>query len=220
MSSAKPEKCVDWRIWGNMREVELFQACLLSLNLDPENVEPMQHAWMIGNAGESGPYFELGKETESEYRKRLMLLKNNLTNREHFSPGRMNLENPNFWGVRLPEFAAWALTIPLELPDELVALARPREVRMQSEISAPMPEENKISTQSSVTELPTRLRENLLRTIIVLAIEGYRFDPSAKKNDAIKQIVEDLKKYNVNLTDDTIRGYLTDARKLIELPKN
>lgn len=120
-------KPIDWHYWQNMQEVALWQACLLSLNMNPDAMQYSKHSWMMGPY--DGPHFELksfpSDQDLDNYRKRLNLLKSNLPNREHFSPGKVNMESSNSSGVKLPEFAAWIKGIGLSIPDELEAIACP-----------------------------------------------------------------------------------------------
>ena len=66
--------------------------------------------------------------------------------------------------------------------------------------------------------LSTRERESLLKLIIGMAIAGYSYNPSAKRNDAVADITNDLEKLGIELSDDTIRKYLNEAKEL--LPQN
>lgn len=59
--------------------------------------------------------------------------------------------------------------------------------------------------------LATRERDSMLKLIIGMAIQGYRYDPRAKRNDLIRDITNDLEKTGVPLSDDTIRKYLAEG---------
>lgn len=64
-------------------------------------------------------------------------------------------------------------------------------------------------------DLGTRERETLLKIIIGMAVEGYRYDPNAKRNIAVSEIVKDLEALGVAVSDDTVRKYLKSASQLL-----
>lgn len=59
--------------------------------------------------------------------------------------------------------------------------------------------------------LGTRERETLLKLVLGMAIEGYRFDPRAARNEAPAEIASDLAKHGMQLSDDTVRKWLKEA---------
>lgn len=71
-----------------------------------------------------------------------------------------------------------------------------------------------------ITEKPllTRERDTLLKLIIGLAIEGYRYAPRASRNEAIGEISRDLQKLGIALDQGTIRKWLQEASQI--LPNN
>lgn len=113
--------------WNHTPEVELWQASLLSLNLDPHLMTHDREGWMNGPGG--GPFLTdasfPNKSVKDEYLLRLRLLSKNLSNRDFFSPCTLNMASPNKCGVLLSEFAAWACDVVKwpDLPPELVAIA-------------------------------------------------------------------------------------------------
>jgi len=117
----------DWGFWRNIPEVELWQACALAVDLDPDKVMFSRNGWMAGE-GDHGPFIESdsfgGTEQATAFHKRLRLLKTNLSNREQFSAGKLSMSASHKHGVKLSEFASWAARIGLDVPAELAALAR------------------------------------------------------------------------------------------------
>jgi hypothetical protein len=65
--------------------------------------------------------------------------------------------------------------------------------------------------------LSTRERESLLKLVIGMAVEGYRYDPGVQRSDRIPEIAEDLEKAGVALDVDTVRKYLKEASQLLPL---
>lgn len=76
---------------------------------------------------------------------------------------------------------------------------------------------NKLSDENSEREKPlgTRERDNLLKTIIGMAIMGYGYDVKSKKSTIPQEIVDDLAKVNISLSVDTIRTYLNNGSEFI-----
>lgn len=111
-----PSMPVKWRLWLNMREVHLWEATLLSMDIDPKCGRPDPDF-------EDDGVFKSYAEHE-EYKDRLKLLRSNLGDPEYFRPGTLNLGDPELHSVQLSEYAVWASQIRFEnLPSELVAIA-------------------------------------------------------------------------------------------------
>ncbi len=67
-------------------------------------------------------------------------------------------------------------------------------------------------------ELKTRERDTLLKMIIGMAIKGYVYNPTAKKNTAITEIESDLKELGIPVSDDTIRKWIKEALEIKPRP--
>lgn len=61
--------------------------------------------------------------------------------------------------------------------------------------------------------LTTIERDSLLKLVIGMAIKGYSYDPTAKKNSAVAEIAADLTLLGLQLGDDTIRKYLKQGNE-------
>lgn len=68
---------------------------------------------------------------------------------------------------------------------------------------------NEIPTK--IKPLESRERDTLLKLVIGMAIKGYRYDPMALKNTAIKDIVDDLADLGISIDTDTARKHLKAA---------
>ena len=121
----------DWEFWLRMPNVKVWQACALSLGIDPDSMKHDRNSWMLGGSG--GPIFESGTfendAEKTEFYKRLRLLMANLHDRDHFSPGVLNTRSAHLSELRFPEFAAWTLSIGWTIPEELAKLAVPDKER-------------------------------------------------------------------------------------------
>jgi hypothetical protein len=118
----------NWKEWKHMPEVQVWQACALSLDIEPSSIKWYPRSW------ETGPYSDQLFEDESfqsenekkEFKSRQRILLNNLNSKENslwFSP---NLNRPNLGEVSLPEFAAWCSSVEWSIPEELATLAKNR----------------------------------------------------------------------------------------------
>jgi hypothetical protein len=117
----------NWKEWKHTPEVRGWQACALSLGIDPHSMKHSDSGWMAGPwhdplfAPESFP----SEDAKAEFELRRRLLLANLSNSAFFSPGFLNTSTPGNHGVRLSEFAAWAASEMKwdDLPPELAAMA-------------------------------------------------------------------------------------------------
>lgn len=118
----------DWKFWGEMPQVKLWQAVALSLNLDPDGIDAdcidsedltlecdSVRYKLFGHDEDAPP----SNETLANFSKRLRLLVANLSNREFFSAGTLNMGSPALHGVKLNEFAVWCFQKDIEIPDGL-----------------------------------------------------------------------------------------------------
>jgi len=105
---------VDWAFWRHKTEVELWEAAYLSFNIDPDSQKKIYQSY-----GRS--YFGPRNEKVS---KCLRLLKDNLYQRQFFSPPAFICSDSDFQLVNLSEFATWCLHIGYDIPKELTALAK------------------------------------------------------------------------------------------------
>jgi hypothetical protein len=62
----------------------------------------------------------------------------------------------------------------------------------------------------------TAERNNLLKLVIGMAVQGYKYDHRAAKSGIPKEIAGDLAQCGLALSDDTVRKYLKEAAKLLE----
>ena len=60
-------------------------------------------------------------------------------------------------------------------------------------------------------------RESVLKLIIGMAIEGYRYDPSISRSPTTKEITDDLSKVGLPISEDTVRKWLKEAAGLLPI---
>lgn len=119
----------NWREWGNMPNVEVWQACALSLNINPHSLKKCED-WE-SDTRDGFPYFRdasFPSKTISEefYLRRRVLIANLRKNPEWFTYNSLSAAGNS--SLSTSEFAAWAVSKMdwPDLPPELVALARKR----------------------------------------------------------------------------------------------
>lgn len=115
----------NWKEWRHIPSVRAWEACALSLDIEPRAMEQLSEGWMAGPG--AGPFFTdesfPDAVTAEEFRSRLRVLLANLYDRGHFSADAIHLVTPGFNKVKLCEFAAWAANVvqweglPSELSD-------------------------------------------------------------------------------------------------------
>lgn len=88
-----------------------------------------------------------------------------------------------------------------------------RHVREELDALRSAAEESKIKAGEGrkLTDLTTREVESLLKLVIGMAVQGYRFDPKAGRNSATKEIADDLAELGISLDVDTVRKWLQRA---------
>lgn len=122
------KKDVDWDFWRNMPHAMAWQACALSLNIDPDSMKHSAHGWMAGPG--RGPFFEPSsfpsRDVEDQFDKRLRLLSARITK---FHLHSIIQGAPSHCEIYLSEFAAWAVSEMKwdGLPPELVALTQKQD---------------------------------------------------------------------------------------------
>jgi hypothetical protein len=88
-----------------------------------------------------------------------------------------------------------------------------RAIAERDAARADLESERQRAQEAAASEKPLgrRERESMLKLIAGMAMEGYRHNPAAARNETVKEIVGDLHKQGVSLSDDTVRRYLTEA---------
>lgn len=119
----------DWREWSHTPNVRGWQACALSLDIDPHSICVAGDDWMVSPG--SGPIFEResfpDEETGAKFDLRMRVLVANLGS-DRFSEHRtaVDLRRPGNSFVGLDEFSSWARSIGWDIPPELDTIEPPR----------------------------------------------------------------------------------------------
>lgn len=142
----------DWEFWKEMPKIELWQACALSLNLNPDSISP--HYDGMGMMGSGLPSFRYenfpSAETLEEFNKRLRLAEANIQRQNAFCPNLINLSG----------FVKFVLNLssPWDMPPELIAMGQKPKAQISESVSAPLPNDDK--ELEAATDNPKEIRKN------------------------------------------------------------
>lgn len=185
------EVAVNWQVWQHVPDARLWEAVALSLNRDPRSINVHPQSWM-GN--------DLIFEESRPFTDRLLIAERNLTASGSGLRARSLVVGTRCQcSVSLAEFAAWALSLPWDIPPEMERMAASASMSVPGDVP--------------VTESPVTARErNTLLTIIAALCEYSGIDPTER--GAASQIAKMTEKLGATVTDDTIRkalGKIADA---------
>jgi regulator of replication initiation timing len=143
--------------------------------------------------------------------------------------------------IRPVEFLDWARQNNVHFPDELEKAVSAIEVdieqleqrceQLEQQLGELRSENQKLKSEldrlrggsspqpkgRSTKEPSKKERTSLNKLIIGMALEGYKWNPKAERNQVTKDITDDLKKCGLKLDQDTVLKYLREAAE--ELPE-
>jgi len=98
-----------------------------------------------------------------------------------------------------------------DLPKHCVMVVRTEELLdMKKRLNEP-----EAGERNGKGDLSTRERSTLLKLVLGMAIEGYRYAPDAARSEAPGEIAGDLQKHGLDVSDDTVRKYLKEATQTV-----
>ena len=184
-----------WNHWSQMRTARLWECVALSLNIDPrttslEFLKSRPHSYDLDR--------QFLRE-RAEFQSRLDIALSHdghdpLLEPDHRYPSEPHSE------FRLAEFAAWAMSFNWPIPHEMAELAESAE---------------KAEAKVEQGALHPRERDTLLKLVIGMAMDSYRYDPAAPRSKVPAEIAADLEKKGITVTDDTIRKWLKQAAETV-----
>lgn len=114
----------DWNHWRDTDKVRIWEAPLLSLNRNPNNIDFDGVQWRGILTEENVNANTLPPELDEEYKQRLWLLLKALHSSQKYFPGDEHLGFPQLRDeVPLANFAAWCLLKELTIPAGLATIA-------------------------------------------------------------------------------------------------
>jgi len=130
---------VDWDFWLHMPAVNVWQACALSLGIDPDKMKHCRNGWMAGPG--SGPFFEASSfrsdEEKTKFYKRLRLFTTHISRTQYFQIHRSSFGYGTFSETDLPyvemhmkTFVKWAISVGKwdNLSSGLLALVEKQDI--------------------------------------------------------------------------------------------
>ncbi len=184
----------NWKEWKYTPQVQVCQACALSLDIEPNSIKRNPISW------QTGPYADQLFEDESfqsenekkEFKSRQRILLNNLNSKENslwFSP---NDNRPNLGEVSLTEFAAWCRSVEWSIPQELTALAKKPD-------AAPVTKENKQTPIDPIKSIEGKEIRGVPKKEIINAFRGIHYLTDNNWSKALASPPDWLKRCRVEI---------------------
>gem|GEM_PF-6307158 len=225
---------VNWKFWLLMPEVRLWEACALSVSVDPKNMSALAEGWMAGPG--NGPFFKPTsfptKAIHDEFEDRLHLLKAWRTNTACFTLGKIDQLSPANSTVAVSEFVDWAHSAGIDLPREMAEF-KPVNLRSRTESGAmgsQLPTfaaektDNKTNKADEIRERRRALLlENKPRGAKGLILQHWEtveklHGPRADGNDVLRVLKRQLDVSESPPELKTIQNHLSDLRKQKLIP--
>lgn len=102
------------------------------------------------------------------------------------------------------KYLEWAKRRRIDFPEQLATLILSRDI-------APKPLAKPLANQEK--PLGTRERETLLKIILSMALDKYKYDPDAAKCGGVTRIVNSIRLAGFDISDDTVRAKLLEAEQ-------
>lgn len=161
----------NWKEWKYTPQVRVWEACSLSLDIEPNSIKKHQLSWMTGPGIDQ--LFEdesfQSEDEKKEFKSRQRILLNNLNSKENplwFSP---NHNRPNLGEVSLPEFASWCPSVEWPIPKELAALAKKPDAAPATK------EENKLTPSTPIKSEERQEIKGVEKKEIINAFRGIHY---------------------------------------------
>ena len=154
----------NWNKWRHVPDVTVWEAAALSLGIEPLTVQISPHSWMVE---------QLVFHESEELKTRIFVAGRNLMTDGALTAKTIVAGDPASCIVSLPRFAAWALSLPWEVPPEFADLARAAE--------------KKAPNASGAREqlLEGKARTSALKLILGMALGGYGYDPTSTRSRCV-----------------------------------
>ena len=104
---------------------------------------------------------------------------------------------------------------PREFLDWAASVGFPFSEAWQADIPSEEIEDTSQAAVAPSAELSTRERNSLLKLVIGMAVGGYAYDPKRERNEAIKDIANDLDSLGIGMDVKTIRKWLREGVEIL-----
>lgn len=176
--------------WARMQRWSLEEAVALSIGFEPCG------DWLAGADG-----MPVQNDVLAYYDKRKALIEDN------FDWGSVALPCRN----SVPDVVRWFDKVELDVPEQLLAAADKYHV-------LGIGKKAKLGRSNAADEKPLdpRERSTMLKMIITMAMEGYRYDPKAERSTIPSEIESDMNLLGVGINLETIRKHLRSGSALLD----
>lgn len=206
----------NWNEWKNTKHVKVWEACALSMDMDPNEITPQKK--MVGTydgvgreVENEGPLFEQRDfqtpELKKEFERRIRVLLTNLSNQICFpiDPHEQKPveKKPNNYLVCLSDFASWAISTWDDLPLEL------------KEMASSLPRLSGGMADPAGVEKPLETRQRRTWLIIIAALcKNSKIDYGNR--GAAAQIAKMTQNMDTVVSEDTILDVLRQIPDALE----
>jgi hypothetical protein len=180
----------DVQHWARMQRWSLDEAVALSIGFEP-----------CGDLLEGYKGMPVRNDVLAFYLKRQALIKNNFK--------WVGFDGPRKNSV--PDIVRWFDRVELNVPEQLLAAA-------DKYYALGIGKKSKLGRSGTADDklLDPRERSTMLKMIIALAIQGYGYDPSAKRSAVPSEIESDMNLLGIGINLETIRKHLKSGSALID----
>jgi len=172
----------NWKEWRHIALVKIWEACALSLDIDPESIKNNPNSWLAGigaNQLFKDECFQSEKES-IEFDRRQKIIFKIISSENNPLYLKINTDHPNLSEILLAEFAELCLSIEWAIPQELEELAK------KAGAATPVKSENKAvnfshenkqeseetSAQDRITDVQNKDKKDALFIAAILLSKG------------------------------------------------
>ena len=180
----------DVQHWARMQRWSLDEATALSIGFEP-----------CGNLLERADGMPVQNDVLAYYNKRRALIEHNFDWGSVAAPGRNTV----------PDLVRWFERVELDAPEQLLAAADKYH-------TLGIGKKAKLGHSNAADEKPLdpRERSTMLKMIITMAMEGYRYDPKAERRTIPSEIESDMNLHGIGINLETIRKHLRSGSALLD----
>lgn len=180
----------DMQHWARMQRWSLDEAVALSIGFEP-----------CGDLLEGVEGMPVQRDVLDFYFKRRALIEDNFDWGDVAAPCKNSV----------PDLVRWFDQVELDVPEQLLAAADKYH-------ALGIGKKSKLGRSSAADDraLDPRERSSMLKMIITMAMEGYRYDPKAERSAIPSEIESDMNLLGVGINLETIRKYLKSGAELLD----
>lgn len=180
----------DVQHWARMQHWSLDEAVELSIGFEP-----------CGDLLEGTDGMPVQSDVLAYYFKRRALIEDNFDWGNVAEPGRNSV----------PDVVRWFDHVELDVPEQLLAAADKYH-------ALGIGKKSRLGRSKAADDKPldARERSTMLKMIITMAVEGYRYNPKAERSTIPSEIESDMNLLGVGINLETIRKHLRSGSVLLD----